>query len=42
MNNFDMYFIELEMEHTAAVSAPSAVMKSDSFLHIMFSSLVAI
>lgn len=42
MNNFDMYFTELEMEHAAAVSAPSAVMKSDTFLHIIFSSLEAI
>lgn len=42
MYNFDMYFIELEMEHTAAVSAPSAIMKSDHFLHITFSSLEAI
>lgn len=42
MNNLDMYFIELEMKHTVAGSAPSAVMKSDPFLPIMFSSLEAI
>lgn len=41
-NNFDVYFRELEMEQSAAVSALSAMMKSDPFLHIMFSSLEAI
>lgn len=42
MNNLDTYFKEPEMEHTAAASALSAMMKSDPFLPIMFSALEAI
>lgn len=41
MNNFDMYFRELQIERTAYVSARSAVMRSDSLLHTLFSSLEA-
>lgn len=36
MSNFDRYFRELETEHTAYVSAISAVMRSDILLHTLF------